>query len=134
VNVKSVYHQSCELLISDLREKIYAEQKLNRAGKKHVDLDVVFDLRKVESASERGLVQLHLVCYDRQYPSSFMFLAAIKPSTGEWITEGSQFSSSVQKFMSLCLEELESRGEKDPLRAGIALAQIATKEFARLTN
>ena len=132
--MKSVYHQSCDLLLADLREKIYTEQKINRAGKKHVDLDVVFDLKKVASSSERGLIELHLVCYDRQYPTSFMFLAALKPNTREWIKEGSQFTSSVQKFMFLCLEELESRGEEDALRAGLALVEIATKEFARLTK
>lgn len=130
--MKSVFQQSCELLVSDLREKIYVEQKLKRNGKKHVDVDIVFDIKQYGSSSEKGLTQLHLICYDRAFPSSFMYLAEVVPTTGEWKISGSQFKSSVERFVSFCLEELESRQEKDPIRSGLALAEIATKEFSRL--
>lgn len=129
--MKTIYERSCELLISDLKEKIRVEQKPGRSSHR---IKIEFGLRKVPSSVEMGLEEIHLICYDNLYPSTIMFLAALRPTTGEWVTGGSQFSSSVEKFMNLCIDQLEPKGEKDPIRVGMDLVEICYKEFNKLSK
>ena len=134
--MKSLLEHSCELISGELRNLVYVYELKDEASRKKIrnkKMDVSFEIKELPSRKTPGINQLHLVCFVRDYPATYMYLAEIDPTTRQWCIENSSFIDKTKKFVTHCLEILESRNPQNAIESGNMLVAIADSEFKKLS-
>jgi len=130
--MKSLLEHSAECIASELRNKVYVEQRFKERKVKNPKIDISFIIKELPSKHTPDVDQLHLVCFDPNNSSTILYLAEIKPTTAKWVCEESSFYEKTLKFGEHCISILEGRGGTNPQMTGQILAQIAIQEFNKL--